>query len=152
MKRGEFLISAGKGVILVCSGSCVLAGCSSGDDGGTTPPPGNGGGNGTGTVSISLSSLPDVGDQTTKSGVLFFRIGAGDSASNFVATEAVCPHQGGQLVWEQDNGYIECQLHFSRYETDGDTIRGPQGEAGSTRDLEIYPISISNGNIIATTD
>lgn len=149
MKRGEFLISAGKGVLLVCSGSCMLASCSSGDDGGGTPPPGNGG-NGSSTVSVSLSSLANVGDQTTKSGVLFFRIGEGNSTSAFVATEAVCPHQGGQLVWEQENGYIECQLHFSRYESDGDTIRGPQNAAGSTRDLKVYPTTISNGNLIAT--
>lgn len=148
MKRGEFLISAGKGVILVCSGSCVLAGCSSGDDGGTNQPPGNGGG--PTTVSVSLSSLSDLGDQITKNRVLFFRIGEGNSTSDFVATEAVCPHQGGQLVWQQENNYIECQLHFSRYEPDGDTIRGPQNTTGGTRDLEVYPVSISDGNLIAT--
>lgn len=128
----------------------MLAGCSSGDDGGTTPPPGNGGGNGATTVSVSISSMPSVGDQTTKNQVLFFRIGEGESADDFVATEALCPHQGGELVWEQNNGYIECQLHFSRYEPDGDTIRGPQGADGNTRDLVVYPISISNGNIVAT--
>ncbi|MCG9971634.1 ubiquinol-cytochrome c reductase iron-sulfur subunit [Christiangramia crocea] len=147
MKRGEFLISTGKGVLLMCSGSCMLASCSSGDDGGGTQPPGNGGPT---TVSVSLSGLSEVGAQTTKSGVLFFRIGEGQTTSDFVATEAVCPHQGGQLVWEQENGYIECQLHFSRYESDGDTIRGPQNAAGTTRDLKVYAISISNGNLIAT--
>ncbi|TBW30058.1 ubiquinol-cytochrome c reductase iron-sulfur subunit [Gramella sp. KN1008] len=148
MKRGEFLISAGKGVLLVCSGSCVLAGCSSGDDGGNEPP-GNGG-NGPSTVSVSLSTLSQVGDQTTKSEVLFFRIAEGDTVSSFVATEALCPHQGGTLKWEQDNGYIECQLHFSRYEPDGDTIRQPQGAEGTTRDLVTYSLTISNGNLIAT--
>lgn len=150
MKRGEFISSVGKGVILVCSGSCMLAGCSSGDDGGGNPdPPGNGG-NGSTTVSVSLSSLSNVGDQTTRSGVLFFRISEGDTAASFVATEAICPHQGGDLVWVENEGYIECQLHFSRYEPDGDTIRGPQGEPGTTRDLEVYPLSISNGNLVAT--
>lgn len=150
MKRGEFIISAGKGVLFVCAGSCMLAGCSSSDDGGGSPePPGNGG-NGSTTVSVSLSNLSNVGDQTTRSGVLFFRIAEGDTASSFVATESVCPHQGGELKWEQDNGYIECQLHFARYEDDGDVIRGPQGASGNTRDLEVYPVSISNGNLVAT--
>ncbi|MCM8568682.1 Rieske (2Fe-2S) protein [Gramella jeungdoensis] len=149
MKRGEFIISAGKGVLLVCSGSCMLASCSSGDDGGGTQPPGNGG-NGSSTVSVSLSSLSDVGDQTSKSGVLFFRIAEGNTTSAFVATESVCPHQGGQLVWVENEGYIECQLHFSRYEQDGDTIRGPQNSAGSTRDLKVYSTTISDGNLIAT--
>lgn len=148
MKRGEFLV---KGVLLACSGACVLSACSSGDDGGTTDPPGNGGNNGgTTTVSVSLSNLPNIGDQFTRSGVLFFRIGEGNASADFVATESVCPHQGGQLVWMEDEGYIECQLHFSRYEEDGDVIRGPQGESGSTRALKVYPTSISGGNITAT--
>ncbi|WP_300435657.1 Rieske (2Fe-2S) protein [Christiangramia sp.] len=145
MKRGEFLV---KGVLLACSGACALSACSSGDDGGggTTAPPGNG----AQTVTVSLSNLADVGDQVTSNGVLFFRIGSGNTSSDFVATESVCPHQGGQLVWVEDAGYIECQLHFARYEDDGDVIRGPQNSAGNTRDLEVYSTSISNGNITAT--
>lgn len=147
MKRGEFLV---KGVLLACSGACAMSACSSGDDGGTTNPPGNGGGNGEDTVSVSLTSLAEIGDQVTKNGVLFFRIGEGNTSADFVATEAVCPHQGGQLVWVEAEGYIECQLHFARYEEDGDVIRGPQGETGNTRDLEVYSTTISDGNIIAT--
>ncbi|CAL65073.1 ubiquinol-cytochrome c reductase iron-sulfur subunit [Christiangramia forsetii] len=149
MKRGEFLV---KGVLLACSGACALTACSSGDDSGgtTTPPPGNGGGNSAETVSVNLSNLTNVGDQITSNGVLFFRIGAGNTPSDFVATEALCPHQGGALVWVEDGGYIECQLHFSRYEEDGDTIRGPQNSAGGTRDLEVYATAISGGNITAT--
>lgn len=144
MKRGEFLV---KGVLLACSGACAMSACSSGDDGGTTSPGGN---NGPDTVSVSLSSLAGVGDQVTKNGVLFFRIGEGNTSADFVATEAVCPHQGGQLVWVDAEGYIECQLHFARYEEDGDVIRGPQGTSGSTRDLKVYSTTISGGNIIAT--
>lgn len=146
MKRGEFLV---KGVLLACSGACAMSACSSGDDGGTTDPPG-GGGNGSNTVSVSLASFAEIGDQVTKDGVLFFRIGEGNTSADFVATEAVCPHQGGQLVWVEAEGYIECQLHFSRYEEDGDVIRGPQGESGTTRDLKVYSTTVSDGNIIAT--
>lgn len=148
MKRIEFISSIGKGVILVCSGSCVLAGCSSGGD----DSDGNGGNNG-GTdnkVSVSLSSLSEIGDQTSKSGVLFFRIGPGNTTNDFVATEAICPHQGGQLVWIQDDMLIECQLHHSQYEADGDVIQGPQNASGSTRDLKIYSINISGGTLTAT--
>lgn len=149
MKRIEFISSIGKGVILVCSGSCVLAGCSSGDDPGTN----NNGGNNGGTdnkVSISISSLSNVGDQTTKSGVLFFRVGPGNTTNDFVATEAVCPHQGGQLVWIQDDMLIECQLHHSQYETNGSVIQGPQNASGSTRNLKVYSISISGDTLTAT--
>ncbi|APG60491.1 ubiquinol-cytochrome c reductase iron-sulfur subunit [Christiangramia salexigens] len=149
MKRGEFINSMGKGVLLVCAGSCLLSGCSSGDDGtpASNPSPGNGGDSS--KVSVELSSLSAVGDQVRKNGVLFFRIGEGNATSDFVATEAICPHQGGQLVWEQDNGYVECQLHFARYEPDGDIIRGPQDASGSTRDLKVYPTSISGGTLTA---
>lgn len=149
MKRGQFLVSMGKGVLLVCSGSCVLSSCSSGGDDGS---PTNGGGNNTGptTVSINLSALSEIGSQTVKSGILFFRIGAGNTKDDFVATEAVCPHQGGQLVWKEEEGLIECQLHFSQYEPDGDVIRGPQNATGSTRDLKIYPITVSGDTITAT--
>jgi cytochrome b6-f complex iron-sulfur subunit len=149
MKRGEFLV---KGVLLACSGACVLSACSSGDDGGgTTNPPDTGGNNGgSSTVTVSLSSLNNVGDQTTKDRVLFFRIGEGNTSSDFVATEAVCPHQGGSLAWIESEGYIECSLHFARYEEDGDIIRGPQGASGNTRALRVYSTSISNGNITAT--
>lgn len=146
MKRGEFLV---KGVLLACSGACALSACSSGDDGGTTNPPDNGGG-GTNTVTISLSNLTNLGDQFKSGGVLFFRIGEGNTSADFVATEALCPHQGGSLVWQEDEGYIECQLHFSRYEEDGDVIQGPQGTTGTTRALKVYPTSISGGNITAT--
>ena len=146
MKRGEFLV---KGVLLACSGACALSACSSGDDGGTTNPPGNGGG-GSNTVTVSLSNLANVGDQVKSGGVLFFRIGEGNTSADFVATESVCPHQGGSLVWQENEGYIECQLHFSRYEEDGDVIQQPQGASGSTRALKVYSTTISGGNITAT--
>lgn len=150
MKRGEFLV---KGVLLACSGACVVSACSSGDDGGTNPnPPGNGGNGGSGStsVTVSLSNLSSIGAQVSSNGVLFFRIGEGNTSSDFVATEAVCPHQGGNLMWKEDDGFIECDLHFARYEEDGDIIRGPQGASGSTRALKVYSTSISGGNITAT--
>ncbi|TRO64341.1 ubiquinol-cytochrome c reductase iron-sulfur subunit [Christiangramia sabulilitoris] len=145
MKRGEFIV---KGVLLACSGACVMSACSSGDDSSPAPnPPGNGG---PATVAVSLSNLVEVGDQISSNGVLFFRIGEGNTSADFVATESVCPHQGGQLVWQEDQGYIECQLHFARYEDDGDVIRGPQGVSGNTRDLRVYSTSISGNTITAT--
>jgi len=151
MKRGEFIV---KGALLMCSGSCILAACSSSEEDSMTVPPvdgeGNGGGNEESEISVNLSSLGAIGDQVSKSGVLFVRTGSGNTSSDFLATEAVCPHQGGQLVWEQDNEFIECQLHFSRYQTDGAVIRGPQNAAGNTRTLKVYAIAINDGTITAT--
>ncbi len=148
MKRDEFLNTVSRGLILVCAGSCVVA-CSSGDDGGVappvTPPPSSGT-----KVSVALSRMPNVGDQVTSSSVLFFRIAAGNSASSFIATEAICPHQGGALVWKASNDRIQCQLHFAEYDSSGAVLQGPQNSSGSTRMLKIYAKVIEGGNLVAT--
>ncbi|MBZ9731544.1 Rieske (2Fe-2S) protein [Salegentibacter sp. JZCK2] len=150
MKRVQFIKSVGKGVVFVCAGSCMMSACSTSDDeapinGNNNPPPTSGT-----RVSVNLSSIPNVGDQTTKSRILFIRVGAGNSSSDFIATEAICPHQGGNLAWINNEEIIECQLHFAQYEPDGDVIRGPQNSSGNTRDLQIYSTTIANGEITAT--
>lgn len=148
MRREEFLNSISRGLILVCAGSCVVA-CSSGDDGGVappvTPPPSSGT-----KVSVALSRMPNVGNQVTSNGVLFFRISAGTTASSFIATESVCPHQGGALVWKATADRIQCQLHFAEYDTNGAVLQGPQNSSGSTRMLKIYAKVIEGGNLVAT--
>lgn len=131
----------------------MLSACSSGDDG-TDSGGSNGGGNnggGSNNVSIDVSLIPNIGDQTTRNGVLFIRIASGNTASSFVATESLCPHQGGQLVFKSGENLIECQLHFAQYELDGDTIQGPQGTTGNTRDLRLYATSVSGSTLTATT-
>ena len=150
MKRDEFLNTISRGLILVCAGSCVVA-CSTGDDGGggTTPPPNPTPSSGT-KVSVALSRLTSVGDQVTTGGVLFFRISEGSTASSFIATEAICPHQGGALIWKATDNKIQCQLHFAEYNTSGTVLQGPQGSSGNTRTLEIYSKVIEGGNLVAT--
>ena len=155
MNRKEFIFSVGKGVLIACSGACMMSSCSSGDDagmetmGGTQS--GSGGNSGSGTmVNLEISELPNVGDQKRVSSVLFIRIATGNAASSFVATEAVCPHQGVQLVFKSDENMIECQLHFAKYEVDGDTVQGPQNSAGSTRDLRIYETTLAGNTLTAT--
>lgn len=148
MKRDEFLNTISRGLILVCAGSCIV-GCSSGDDGGVappvTPPPGSGT-----KVSVALSRMPNVGNQVSSNGVLFFRISAGTTASSFIATEAVCPHQGGALVWKATEDRIQCQLHFAEYDTSGAVLQGPQNSSGSTRMLKIFAKVIEGENLVAT--
>jgi cytochrome b6-f complex iron-sulfur subunit len=148
MERSEFIKNIGKGVLLVCAGGC-LGSCSSGDDGagtGTnTPPPSSGT-----TVSTNLSNLSSVGSQFTTQQVLFIKVAEGNTASSYIATEALCPHQGGQLVWKQNDGLIQCQLHFAEYEIDGDVIQGPQNSSGTTRKLKLYAVTVSGSTITAT--
>lgn len=72
-------------------------------------------------------------------------------AASFVATEVVCPHQGGTLKWLEANNFIQYQLHQSEYKPDGSIIQGPQGVAGSTRALKLYAVSIAGTKVTATT-
>lgn len=155
MNRKDFIFSVGKGVLIACSGSCLLASCSSSDDGmedmGGNPGSGNNGGSSSGTmVNLAIEDIPNVGDQKRVSGVLFIRIATGNSEDSFIATEAVCPHQGGQLVFKGAENIIECQLHFATYELDGDVTQGPQNSAGSTRDLKIYATTLNGTTLTAT--
>ncbi len=150
MKRNDFLNTLSGGLILVCAGSCMVS-CSTSEDNpdGTPRPPTPTPTAGT-KVSVALSSMPNVGDQKTSGGVLFFRIAEGDMASSFIATESICPHQGGALVWRVNDNRIQCQLHAATYNTSGEVLRGPQNSSGSTRMLKIYAKTIENGNLIAT--
>ncbi len=149
MKRDEFINTISRGLILVCAGSCVVACSSSDDGGGTTPPPNPPPTSGT-KVSVALSRMPNVGDYVTSGGVLFFRIATGNTANSFVATESICPHQGGALIWKATADRIQCQLHFSEYDTNGAVLQGPQGSSGSTRALKIYSKVIDGSNLVAT--
>ena len=156
MERNEFIKSLGFGMALVCAGSCLSACGGKSDDpkpedkpkpGDGDPEPGGGGK----TASVNLSTqLMAIGDQVTTGGVLFFRIAAGNAVSSFVATEAVCPHQGGNLVWKQGISKVQCQLHFAEYSSNGAVTQGPQGAAGSTRTLKIYTTSVSGTTLTAT--
>ena len=157
MERDEFLKSLGLGLALVCTGSC-MSGCGKGSDGpeekpSTNPPPSGGGGGGGGgsTASIDLNNqIKTIGEQTTVNGVLFFRVAAGNTSAAFVATESVCPHQAGQLVWKQGLNRVQCTLHSSEYSTSGTVLQGPQNSPGTTRALKIYSTAVSGTTLTAT--
>jgi cytochrome b6-f complex iron-sulfur subunit len=153
MEREEFIKSLGLGLALLCTGSCI-SGCGGKGDTGTpdtgTNPPGGGGGSGN-TATVDLATqLMAVGDQATANGVLFFRIAAGNSTASIVATESICPHQGGSLVWKNAINKIQCQLHFSEYSTAGAVLQGPQNTTGATRTLKIYSTALSGTKLTAT--
>jgi len=151
MERQEFLKTLGISFAAVCAGAC-LASCGGKDTstpGNTTPPPvtnppptGN-------TVSANLSSLTNIGSSTKVSGVLFFRIGSADVAASFVATEAICPHQGGNLNWLQNQNLIQCDLHAAQYTTSG-SVNAPPVGGGNTRALKIYATTVNSTTVTAT--
>ncbi|HKG08382.1 MAG TPA: Rieske 2Fe-2S domain-containing protein [Pedobacter sp.] len=158
MERDEFLKSLGFGLALVCTGSC-MSGCGKGGDAPEKPEPnpkpnpggGGGGGGGGNTITVDLANqLKAIGDQMVSSGVLIFRIAAGNTAAAFVATESLCPHQAGNLVWKQAINKVQCQLHFSEYSTGGAVLQGPQGSAGNTRALNIYSTAVTGTTLTVT--
>jgi Rieske Fe-S protein len=148
MERDEFIKSLGLGLALVCTGTCFQA-CSKGgnDENNPTPNPPGGGGN---TASVDLSQkLQNIGDYAAANGVLFIRTAAGNQASSFVATEAICPHQGGNLIWKAADNRIQCQTHFSEYSSAGAVLAQPQG-GGTTRTLKVYAVAVSGTTLTAT--
>lgn len=152
MEREEFIKSLGLGLALICTGSCISGCGGKGDTGSPDPgpnPPGGGGGGNTATVDLA-TQLMAIGDQVTANGVLFFRVAAGNAPASFVATEAICPHQGGSLVWKQASSRIQCQLHFSEYSSNGAVLQGPQNSTGSTRTLKVYTTAVSGTKLTAT--
>lgn len=152
MERDEFLKSLGIGLALVCTGSCFTA-CSKGGSDEAAPSNNNNNNNnnntGGNTASVDISSLANVGSQATSNGVLFIRIGAGSTTSAFVATEAICPHQGGTLAWQQNNNRIECGTHNARFQSSGAVISGPT-TGDSVRALKIYTTTLSGTTLTAT--
>lgn len=151
MERNEFIKSLGLGIALACTGSC-LTGCGSkGDDPSPTPDGGAGGGGSAGTkVNVDLGSqLLTVGAFLTSGGVLFIRTATGNAASSFVATQAICPHQGGALNWVQANNVIQCSLHSARYTTTGSIVAQPNN-GGVTSALKVYALSVTGTTLTAT--
>ena len=148
MERNEFLKSLGFGIAMVCTGSC-LSSC--GGSKTEEPTPTNGGGPAAGTrVNVDLSSqLTTVGSFTTIGGVLFVRLATGNTPTSFVATQAICPHQGGSLSWVQANNVIQCGLHAARYSTSGSVVAQPN-DGGTTRALTVYTTSVSGNTLTAT--
>jgi len=146
MDREQFIKNLSLGLIAVC-GASALGSCSKSTQ---TPSPANNGSGSTVTVNLS-TSLINIGDQVVINGsVLVFRIASGNTPSSFVATESLCPHQGGSLSWVPAKSYILCNLHASEYTNTGSIIQGPQNSGGSTRALKIYSAVVTGTNLVVT--
>lgn len=147
MERDEFLKTLGISFAMVCAGTCLHScGKGSPDETGSPNPPGGGGG-GSNTASVNISTMANVGSQQTVNGVLFIRMASANAASSFVATEAICPHQGGTLTWQQDK--IICGNHAATYSSTG-AVTGQPNDGGQTRALKIYPVTLTGTTLTAT--
>lgn len=151
MERDEFLKSLGLGLAMVCTGACFQS-CGKGGD--EAPAPANNtGGNNTGGASgkatVDISSLANVGSQTISGGVLFIRVAAENTNASFLATEPLCPHQGGNLFWQQANNRLECDNHHARFASSGAVISGPS-TGDSVRALKVYSTTLTGTTLTAT--
>lgn len=151
MERDEFLKKLGISLAVVCAGTCLQS-CGSGDGAEAATPdptPGTGGGGNGNTASVEVATMAAVGSQIKANGVLFIRTAEANVAASFIATEAICPHQGGNLDWQQSNNRIRCDNHFATFNTTG-AVTGQPTSGGTVRALRIYPITISGTMLTAT--
>jgi nitrite reductase/ring-hydroxylating ferredoxin subunit len=140
MERQEFLKTLGISFAVACAGSCLSA-C--GKDGETKPkdnppppPP-------TGTsVSANLSELTNIGARVIVSGIAFFRIAAGNTASSFIATQPQCTHQNGDLNWIQSSNLIVCNLHSAKFDSNG-VNTSPPTTGGTASNLKTYVVTLN---------
>jgi Rieske Fe-S protein len=45
--------------------------------------------------------------------------------NDFKAFENKCTHKGGWLSYRYKDGFMQCALHGSRFDTNGEVVRGP---------------------------
>ena len=44
---------------------------------------------------------------------------------NYKAFENKCTHMGGQVSYRPKDGFMQCALHGSRFDTEGNVVKGP---------------------------
>ena len=63
-------------------------------------------------------------------------------AKNNQVLSAICPHEGCEVVWEQNRNRFSCPCHESYFTADGARISGP-----SPRDLDPLPVRVQDGKL-----
>lgn len=136
MERQAFLKTLGISFAAVCLGSC-FSDCSKKNDliAETNIPPQSK------IVSVNLSNLNTIGAKVTISGIAFFRIANGDTATSFIATQALCTHQDGELEWKQNENLLQCRKHAAQFKPNGENIGLPFGET-KINNLKTYAITL----------
>lgn len=55
---------------------------------------------------------------------------------------AICPHEGCEVLWEQERNQFSCPCHESYFAADGTRLSGP-----SPRDLDPLPTRVQDGKL-----
>ncbi|MBN2147734.1 MAG: Rieske 2Fe-2S domain-containing protein [Anaerolineales bacterium] len=64
----------------------------------------------------------------------------------FLALYQRCTHLGCNVPWDQEQGAFICPCHNSQFTTEGDVMNPP-----APRPLDLFPISIQDGQVIVDT-
>ncbi len=65
---------------------------------------------------------------------------------SFLALWQRCTHLGCTVPWREDEGYFHCPCHSTIFTSTGEVVSGP-----APRPLDIFPIEISDGDVIVDT-
>jgi cytochrome b6-f complex iron-sulfur subunit len=68
-----------------------------------------------------------------------------DNPDTLIAVDALCPHQGCTVAWEDDQGLFACPCHGSQFGPDGDVITGP-----ASIDLSQFEAKIEEDVVLVT--
>ncbi len=122
MERKTFLKTLVWGSAAVCLGACASAKTSSSVNG---------------PVKIDLNdpifaALKEKNGFVIYQGMILINIGA----EKPVVLSAACPHMGKKVVWDASIGAVRCPAHNSRFDTNGNVLKGPARE-----NLETYSVS-----------
>src|SRR5688572_14369002 len=61
---------------------------------------------------------------------------------NNQVVSAICPHEGCEVLWEQDRNRFSCPCHESYFSADGERVSGP-----SPRGLDSLPSRVQDGKL-----
>ena len=63
-------------------------------------------------------------------------------AKNHQVLSTICPHEGCEVMWEQQRNQFSCPCHESYFAADGSRISGP-----APRDLDPLPMRVQDGKL-----
>jgi Rieske Fe-S protein len=101
-----------------------------------------------GELKISLALAPELG--TAGGAIVATSLGptgpvlVANTGTGYLAVGGICPHNGCNLAWVQEDRQVECPCHGSRFAGDGTVLHPP-----ANVDIESFPVEAdAQGNVI----
>ena len=90
------------------------------------------------TLDVSTGALATLGGSIVQNGVLVVRT----TATDFIAVQAACTHEGTTINWQQANNRFKCPNHGATFTASGAVTVGP-----ATRDLAKYNTTLTGTSL-----